>query len=405
MRISNFATLEKHKILICFLCILIIGFLLRVYHLGSLRLWGDEMATALRIDRPIGQVIVIRNSCLVPFPPLYYILLHYWAKVFGASEFSLRFPSVVFSMFSIIFIFKLSKELFNQKVGLISALLLSVSLYNIDFSREAKMYTMLWFLGLVSFYFFYKFIRDNKITDLILYIASTVASVYTLYSGFLFIIIQNAAFFLLFFNKKQLKRWLIAQLIIFVLYLPWLPVSIYSAKIWTRWISRQGDYLQFILDLFVAIASIPILIPVKHGIKEAIIILPSILIFISAFFKSSKKRDGDSASFMRNEYLLLAWLLIPVIMLYLIHIFVIPILMARYISFIHIPFIILFSKGLDNYSAKTRYLVLVVLLYMIFSWQLNWYYKSNKLFINNHAANNFLLYPWNNDGLQNQGGH
>ena len=100
---------------------------------------------------------VIKNLSVSHFPPLYYILMHLWVNIFGVSEISLRFPSLIFSVLSIFFIFKLTKALYDEEVGLISALLLSVSPYSINYAHDAKMYSMLWFLGILSFYYFYKF--------------------------------------------------------------------------------------------------------------------------------------------------------------------------------------------------------------------------------------------------------
>ncbi|MFA5411681.1 MAG: glycosyltransferase family 39 protein, partial [Candidatus Omnitrophota bacterium] len=198
--------------------ILIIGFLLRVYRLDGPSLWFDELLTLGSMDLPLIQIV--KGAATLPFPPLYHIVTHLWVKTFGISEFSLRFPSLIFSLLSIFLIFKLAKELFGRQVGLLAALLLVISPYSIGYAREAKMYSMLWFFGLLSFYFFYKFTRDNKKRDLALYILSTLASIYTLYAGLFFIIVQNAVFFLLFFRRPQLKKWLLAQAIIILLYLP-----------------------------------------------------------------------------------------------------------------------------------------------------------------------------------------
>jgi len=379
--------------------ILLVGFMLRIYHLGSTSLWFDEIDSAGRINYPITQMI--KNLSDSPFPPLYYILMNFWIGIFGISEFSLRFPSLVFSVLSIILIFKLAKELFNQRVGLFAALLLSVSLYSIDYAREAKMYAMLWFFGLLSFYFFYKFTKDNKNRDLSLYIASTVISIYTLYAGFLFIIIPNVAFFLFFFNAKQLKKWLVAQMLIVLLYLPWVGFFIHAVVNRTEieWIPKEADwYLQFFLILLTSIASAPFKVQQVNLHIKCIYVIYSYLflcvyafLFFSAFVRPNRKEEKSTISFMKKEYFLLAWAVIPIISLYLIHIFIFPILMVRYIGFINIPLIILFSRGLDRYSAKIKYPFLIFLLCLVSTCQLYPYYKSN--------LKSYITYPQDWRGL------
>lgn len=374
-----------------FLLILIIGFLLRIYRLDAVSLWYDELSTIGRISCSLSQII--KNLLISPLPPLYYILMHSWVKIFGISEFSLRFPSVVFSVLSLILIFKLSKELFGRQTGLFAALLLSLSLYNIDYAREGKMYAMLWFFGLASFYFFYAFTRHNRIRDLVLYAISTGITFYTLYIGFFFIVIQNLVFFLLFFNPRQLKKWVITQILLIVACLPLAAFSMHNVMLGDKssisWIPKEVNYLTFLFNVFYFLFARTPLITVKPGLINVCIIAIYVFLFVSAFARPGKEKE--SVDYRKNEYFLLAWILIPPIMLCLIHAFVLPILVIRYLGLIHIPLIILFSKGLNSYGTKMKYALLMVILFITFSFQLYPYYKSN--------SKAFILYPEDWKGL------
>ena len=117
--------LKKKKDIILLFTILVFGFILRLYHLGSPSLWADELYTAGRIHGSLAQTF--HSILSSPHTPLYYILLHAWTGVFGRSEFSLRFPSLMFSTFSIPLIFQLGRKLFNKDAGLAAAFLLSIS--------------------------------------------------------------------------------------------------------------------------------------------------------------------------------------------------------------------------------------------------------------------------------------
>ncbi|MCX5698169.1 MAG: hypothetical protein NTX01_00500 [Candidatus Omnitrophica bacterium] len=73
------------------LIITIIAFGLRLYRLGACDFWYDEVFSVL-----------ISKSFLHNWnPPVYFGILHYWIKLFGVSEFALRFPSLMFSVVSI----------------------------------------------------------------------------------------------------------------------------------------------------------------------------------------------------------------------------------------------------------------------------------------------------------------
>ncbi|MFA5411453.1 MAG: hypothetical protein WC321_06335, partial [Candidatus Omnitrophota bacterium] len=187
----------------------------------------------------------------------------------------------------------------------------------------------------------------------------------TLYAGLFFIIVQNAVFFLLFFRRPQLKKWLLAQAIIILLYLPWIRLFIPVLPYWTgpQWIAEGVHHFQFFYSLFQVIIGT---MGTPRLIKVSIIGL-YLFLFISAFFAPGKK----------NNYFLLAWIVIPIISIYLVHFFLFPVLRPRYIGFVHIPLIILFSKGLDRYSAKIKYPILIFLLFFLFTCCFPRYYKFN----------------------------
>ena len=80
--------------------ILLLGTVLRVFKLGRESLWLDEVGTVNIAQKSISEMF----HYIVHFdvhPPLYYFLLHLWIRLFGDSEFSVRFPSVIFGIATI----------------------------------------------------------------------------------------------------------------------------------------------------------------------------------------------------------------------------------------------------------------------------------------------------------------
>ena len=137
-------------------------------------------------------------------------------QIFGQSEFSIRFPALIFGVLSIFMIYKLGKVLFNLEIGLLSALILAISPFHIHYSQEARPYSLLMVLSLISTYYFVKFIKShheknfrgkfNSLSHKILsflknkkiigiYIASTLIGIYTHY--FIFFLFQICCFFFL----------------------------------------------------------------------------------------------------------------------------------------------------------------------------------------------------------------
>lgn len=132
----------KRKRLIVLSLILISAFLLRLVALNQ-SLWLDEGITA-RVVREFGlSGILTRFSPNDFHPPLYYLIMHLWSRIFGNSEIMLRFPSVIFAMVAGIFTFKLANSLTRnfQTANWAMAFFLFNPLV-IYYSQEARMYMM-----------------------------------------------------------------------------------------------------------------------------------------------------------------------------------------------------------------------------------------------------------------------
>ena len=72
---------------------------------------------------------------------LYYISLKIWVTIFGESELAVRSLSVVFSIFAIVMTFAIGKRLFDAKIGLVAATILSVNVFFIEsFTRSKSLY-------------------------------------------------------------------------------------------------------------------------------------------------------------------------------------------------------------------------------------------------------------------------
>jgi uncharacterized membrane protein len=87
---------------------------------------------------------------------VYYLFLRPWVHV-GDSEFMLRLPSVIFAVAAIPPIYLLGRELFGRLAGLIAAALLSVHMFHVFLSRQARSYSLLVFLLLLSAWSFVRF--------------------------------------------------------------------------------------------------------------------------------------------------------------------------------------------------------------------------------------------------------
>lgn len=191
--------------------IFILAFFLRLYHLGYHDLWYDEAMSVKYARFPWDNW----NA------PLYWILLHFWTKISGISEFSLRFPSLIFSFLSVILAYILGKTLFNKKVATWAGILMALSPFQLWYAQEARAQSMMLFLGLLSNLFLLKSLQTKKTIFRIWFVIISLIGIYTDYFYILLIIAQ--CLYLVFSERTKLKpRHIIPFIIIALGFLPYM---------------------------------------------------------------------------------------------------------------------------------------------------------------------------------------
>jgi len=210
---------KKRYALILLLSLILLGALaLRIYKIGSHDLWFDEVLSSYRAESLTKYTPFDMN------PPLYYLIIHFWIKFFGNNEFNLRFLSAIFSTASIFILYKLGKLLLNKKVGLISAFLLAISPIHIWYAQEARGYSLSTFTITAAVYFFILALRKDKLVLWVLFVLSSVVS---LYGSYYYLFILPGELLLLLSIKKyrsSIGKWAVCSLFILVSFLPFLKI-------------------------------------------------------------------------------------------------------------------------------------------------------------------------------------
>ena len=80
------------------------------------------------------------------YPPLFYLILHFWRSLGADTEFSLRLLPVAFGTLSIVVLYRLSTYLLGSETGLVTSFLLAISPYHIWFDQMLLRYTAVFFL-------------------------------------------------------------------------------------------------------------------------------------------------------------------------------------------------------------------------------------------------------------------
>jgi mannosyltransferase len=143
------------------LIITVLGGFIRVLLLGVKGMWLDETFSVWLASHSIPDILhwIVRID---QHPPLYYLLLHYWIAYKGDSPYYARLFSAMFGAATIPVIYLVGKRLSGIVVGLAAAVFLAVSPYNIAYSQEARMYTLLTFNATVAIYALVRLLTDPR---------------------------------------------------------------------------------------------------------------------------------------------------------------------------------------------------------------------------------------------------
>ncbi len=375
--------LSSSKVML--LAILFMGLFLRIYDLENESIWLDEGHSIRWANLNLSQMI---EEISVTDNPLHLILLHGWINLFGDSEFSTRFLSVVFGFLAIFMIYKVGSLIFDNDVGIVSALLLGLSVFHIRYSQEARPYSLMVLLTLLSMYFFIKLLKKRNLMLSTGYVLFSVLLMYTHILSVFIIIAQNIYLITLFLlsrgaNRPNLKGWILLQVILVGLLSPWLvTISMLSMMQGVSWVSvpsissiirsfsrYSGSGLLFLFFIILSCASILTYKKVRGSID-----------WKDVFGSVEGYRWRVSLSNVDRIYLLLLWLFTPIILPFVISQFLTPIYHTRYSMGVSLAFYLLVAKGIKNISLSKAIKPIVVSLIIIFSlvnvW--NYYNKVNK---------------------------
>lgn len=367
--------MNRRHLTACLVALTLLGAVLRFYHLDYSSLWHDEICTALRVRG--GPLAMLRGLTPFPVPPLYYLLMWCWTRLFGDGEFWLRLPSLLASVISIPLIYLLARRFFNPRAGLWAAFLLSISPYSITYAQEAKMYSLVWMLGLLSFLYFDRLVRERDRSATIPYLVFTAMALYTLYVGFFFLVVQGVI--VLLEKRGSIRLWARPAGAALFLGLPWfLFLFLARAEVLgaaDKWWPGSFNYLGLLYKLFLLTSGNLIGYPsLAESILGGVLLLASLAVF---------RGKRLSLDFSFSHRVLLGWILVPVVIAVALNLLVGNFFnpwSIRYLGFIHLPLLILIGKGLANFNPRWSAILIVLIASVTFRSHLLPYYQTVERF-------------------------
>ncbi|MCE7982766.1 MAG: hypothetical protein DYG89_16400 [Caldilinea sp. CFX5] len=223
--------------------LLLLGILLRLGRLAWQPLWADEGYSVYFATESVVRLLWLTANDI--HPPLYYLLLHGWLWLWGTpAPLALRLFSVLLAIPVLFLAVALAQSLFagrrHARLLLLTLLLLN-PLY-LYYSQEVRMYGLALTLSLATTLCCWRWVAAVNAGQkaggrLAGYIVVATAALYTLYY-LAFLLLAQFVWVLWTLRKARLPllRFVLADLLVALLYLPWV---IYTAQILMRYVNDK----------------------------------------------------------------------------------------------------------------------------------------------------------------------
>ncbi len=122
--------------------VILAALVIRLLTIDNQSLWADEALTAYEASLPFGAMLhtVVHVETT---PPLYFVLIWGWAKVFGTGAIALRSVSLIAGVAIVPLTALIAKRLFSPAAGVLAGALAAVNPFLVWYSQEARSYMLL----------------------------------------------------------------------------------------------------------------------------------------------------------------------------------------------------------------------------------------------------------------------
>jgi hypothetical protein len=332
--------------------VLLLAFALRLHRLGMQSLWYDETVSMHLAGKSLPALVAHTAGDI--HPPGYYLLLHGWSRLAGSSDFSVAYLSLAFGVLLVAMAHWLAARLFGPRVGLMAALLVAISPYQVWYSQEVRMYTLgaVLAVGLLAAVLGLLRVRPGRRPPWALLAAYALCGALGLWVLYYFAFLLVAANLLVgawwLANRRRegvgrgwLGWWALAQGLTVLLYAPWLPVAWRQATQppvppW-RGFTALGEVL---VETWSALSLGQ---SVEPRAAWPVLVLVAALFAVGLLRRTRPGRTGGVAG---GSWLLAGTVFLPVLLVYLAS-FLTPLYHVRYAFLYSTPFYVLLAAGLE----------------------------------------------------------
>lgn len=325
----------------------VVALVLNIYRLGQPSIWFDEAFSVELARQPLP---LLWHIIFGPEPnmELYYLLLHFWLQLTGALgllpvEWVVRLPSAICAALSTVVVFWLGRRYLGRGAGCVAALLYALNYLQLVYAQQTRSYALQLLLLCLSWLALLVACCPDTLSGQckrwwMLYVLSMTLAVYAHYFSILVLLAQVVALLGLCLLpgrwqsqiRKQFFSWLVSLVVIGILIIPmviesrqgaktgWLPVP-HLGDLWALFQAISGDNVRYLLVVGFAmlvglvLASAGLLVRKNKGIQQQERASGHHIRWLHA-----RVRVMAAADYVPLAWMLLCWLVVPVVVSYIV---------------------------------------------------------------------------------------
>jgi mannosyltransferase len=319
--------------------LMLVAFALRLPHLSGKSLWLDEISSLTFVEmrwNNFWSLVKQHEGNMVA----YYLLLRAWIHL-GDNRVVAKLLSVLFGVLTVPAIYALGKELYDRRVGLISACLLTVSACHVRASQWIRSYSLMLLMLVLASLFLARGLRQPTFRNWTLYVLCAAFAAYNHLYAVLVIVTQLLSVALLSRGQIPWKRLLLTLPVLGLLLTPAVAYVLFRNTGQLDWLPPPRIWELVHWAVFMAGAG-------STGVAYALLLICIGLAVISAL-EALKVWSVHGRSFESwRQIFPFLWLTLPVVFAFLFS-YGKPIFFFRYLIVCFPAFVLITAYGISRW--------------------------------------------------------
>ncbi len=194
--------------------IIMVGFFLRIFHLTTVPLRGDEaFSVQYWAGQPLSESLA-KTATIEPHPVMTYATFRAWGLVAGTSELAMRLLPALLGLLGIPAIYAVGKRLGGTQTGLLAAAIFAVHPFEIWHAQDARNYAIWAGISLIALWLGLRAVEKNRRFDWVLYTLAASLAANIFYTEMLTMSAFGIYVLITYWDKwKRVASWIFAAAI------------------------------------------------------------------------------------------------------------------------------------------------------------------------------------------------